>query len=551
MMRCLRISRAYSWRTMVRYSTALYFASFIGIMTFIFHLYAFKREHKPHYKAHIGDFDYRPGIFLKGRQPNENISYCKFNYGLPKTLIWRKVREYKSPELTHYVIYNAIIGTAYANHSKYDALTYATQATPEFIYHVVEIAKYWDGPISLAVFVPDYDLYVTMQIMNQLCHCYSAMSKVSLHLFYPTKIPPKIPYHTETRATLSPTTTPSRSSVIQTLQEKINKYKNLNKTTRAEYIQWVRRVKIERMTINRNKVLKPVSTLRFIDCAGWSNAVVTYRRQHDLMYPINVGRNVARNASKTNYFIVSDIEMVPSEGLATKFLSMVNDLMGRKKREEGCVFSKTIFVVPLFEVVRGEPIPRDKQTLSAMVAVKRATYFHAKTCPHCQRFPGLQTWLTRRSSDNIEPMMIAHREFPYHRWEPLYIGTQKEPWYNEMLVWEGLQDKMTQMLELCLQDYRLIILDGGFLCHSATPIRRRRNAVAMKNNNQWYRRVLAGLKIKYPDKPACRLFWGIFPGKRKKKQTTGTENKKMVNATNTPAGTARHEGTAQIAHSRG
>ncbi|XP_060806400.1 beta-1,4-glucuronyltransferase 1-like [Amyelois transitella] len=513
MTRCLRISTAYSLRWMMRHSTALLFISFIGVVTFILHLYAFKHEDKFRYRDIIGDFDYRPGAFLKGLQPNENTSYCEFNYGLPEALNWHSVRVHKTPEgfvtNTHNVIYNAIKGTAYANFSKYDALTYATQATPEFIYHIVEIARFWDGPISLAVFVPDYDLYITMQIMDHLCHCYSEMSKVSLHLFYPIKIPPRIPFQIDMRATVPQTTMSSNvtKSITQTLQEKMEKYKQLNKTTRPEYIKWVRQTKIQRMMsiMSQRPLMPPI--LQFEDCMGSNIVIPTYRKINNMLYPINVGRNVARNASLTNYFIVSDIEMVPSEGLATKFLRMVNKLMGRKKRKEGCIFSKTIFVVPLFEVGRGEPIPRDKDTLSSLVAAKRASYFHAKTCSHCQRFPGLQTWLSRPSPVGIEPMMIAHREYPYHRWEPLYIGTQKEPWYNEILVWEGRQDKMTQMLELCLQNYRLIVLDGAFLCHAASKSGSK-NGQAIRHNNRWYKKLIDRLKSKYEDRTLCRLSWG-------------------------------------------
>jgi len=39
----------------------------------------------------------------------------------------------------------------------------------------------------------------------------------------------------------------------------------------------------------------------------------------------------------------------------------------------------------------------------------------------------------------------VRREFPYHRWEPIYIGTNEEPLYSEELTWEGQQDKMTQV----------------------------------------------------------------------------------------------------------
>lgn len=42
-------------------------------------------------------------------------------------------------------------------------------------------------------------------------------------------------------------------------------------------------------------------------------------------------------------------------------------------------------------------------------------------------------------------MLVVKREFPHHRWEPVYIGTQREPLYSELLTWEGQQDKMAQV----------------------------------------------------------------------------------------------------------
>lgn len=45
-----------------------------------------------------------------------------------------------------------------------------------------------------------------------------------------------------------------------------------------------------------------------------------------------------------------------------------------------------------------------------------------------------------------QPLLVVRREFPYHRWEPIYIGTNEEPLYSEELTWEGQQDKMTQVI---------------------------------------------------------------------------------------------------------
>ncbi|XP_034836417.1 beta-1,4-glucuronyltransferase 1-like isoform X2 [Maniola hyperantus] len=515
MSRCLRICGAYSYRLSRRHSTILLIASFILVLTIILQLYAYRHQDMPHFAARVGDFDYRPGAFLAGQQPNENTSYCHFNYGLPEKLNWENILVYSTPEgdfqSAYRVIYNAVQGTAFANHSKYNAVTYATQATPEFIYHIAEIARYWDGPISLAVFVPNYDIDITMQIMNQLCRCYSAMSKVSLHLFYPKRYPPTLtldvlkPYVVTTVET---STTTKNTSTEELLAKKLDRYRNLNNKTRAEYIQWVRKRKIERMMARMPKQ-STVPKLIFDDCSGLADFYIqTFRREKSLIYPINVGRNVARNASMTNYFIVSDIEFVPSDGLATKFLTMVRKLMGDKKRDEGRIFAKTVFVVPLFEVEKGTEIPRDKDTLVSLLSDNRAKYFHQKVCAHCQRFPGLQSWLLRPSPTGLEPMLIARREYPYHRWEPLYFGTKNEPWYSELLSWEGRQDKMTQMLEMCLQEYRMVVLDGGFLCHAAATRVSPRHNRAERMNHRRYQTIVASFRHKYQNRPKCKLMFG-------------------------------------------
>lgn len=366
MTRCLRIFGAYSYRLTRRHSTLLLIASIIITIVIILHLYRYK-HHQPHHRpARIGDFDYQPGAFLRGQQPNENRSYCQFNYGLPDTLKWGSVHVMPTPEVgvksPYRVIYNAIKGTMYSNYSKYNAVTYATQATPEYIYHIVEIARYWDGPISLSLFVPNYDLDITMQILNHLCHCYSGMSKVSVHLFYPKRFPPVIRNKEQQEATTEIPTTTSNITIEELLQRKLDNYRNLDSKSRYEYIQRVRKDKIERMMMRMPTKRTFATDLTFTDCSNVESRISTFKKDNNLIYHVNVGRNVARNASRTNYFIVSDIEMVPSDGLAPKFLSMVRKLMGDKKRDDGCVFAKTVFVVPLFEVERGEEIPRDKDT---------------------------------------------------------------------------------------------------------------------------------------------------------------------------------------------
>lgn len=40
---------------------------------------------------------------------------------------------------------------------------------------------------------------------------------------------------------------------------------------------------------------------------------------------------------------------------------------------------------------------------------------------------------------------IGKRKPPFSKWEPIYIGTNKDPLYDERLSWEGKSDKMTQV----------------------------------------------------------------------------------------------------------
>jgi beta-1,4-glucuronyltransferase 1 len=80
---------------------------------------------------------------------------------------------------------------------------------------------------------------------------------------------------------------------------------------------------------------------------------------------------------------------------------------------------------------------------------------------------------------------VAKRTGNFVHWEPVYVGTNAQPEYDERLSWEGRNDKMTQVREklqidchpslyvylttqgyaMCLLDYEFHILDNAFLVH--------------------------------------------------------------------------------------
>lgn len=104
------------------------------------------------------------------------------------------------------------------------------------------------------------------------------------------------------------------------------------------------------------------------------------------MYPINVCRNAARTAALTEDVMVSDIQLMPNEGLAQRFLSMKDAYKLSDCRNRA-------FVLPIFEVEATEEIPRNKQQLLYLLKAERAVYFHRMVCTHCQKFPGIEAWM--------------------------------------------------------------------------------------------------------------------------------------------------------------
>ena len=98
-----------------------------------------------------------------------------------------------------------------------------------------------------------------------------------------------------------------------------------------------------------------------------------------------------------------------------------------------------------------------------MYKSKEAVWFHEHVCSVCHRVPNSQKWLDDDDLDELSIISVAKRTGKYHHWEPFYIGTNNDPWFDERLSWEGKSNKMTQCYILCLLDYNFNILSNAFL----------------------------------------------------------------------------------------
>ncbi|XP_017753401.1 PREDICTED: beta-1,4-glucuronyltransferase 1-like [Eufriesea mexicana] len=394
-------------------------------------------------EVQTGALAYAAGIYMAGLQ-TRNKSFCKWYHGLPNVLSYPASKITWTPEIgeksPYRVLPFVLRGTEERN--KLPQVTLCTHATADQVYGIVELARRWEGPLSLAIFTPGLDAGVAVALLDRACRCEPEMYKVSVHLIFPTGYPPL-----------------------------------LGQITRVQG-----------------------------DCAAsdlQNGNVETERKQRRMTYPINVARNVARFQANTTRVLVTDIELLPSQNLASGFMEIAH---GRPPK------TGIVFVVPVFEIESNELPPLTKKELLLATKAGVAVYFHRFLCSHCQRFPGLTRWLIRPDPGKVKPLIITKREYPHHRWEPVFIGTQNDPFYAEEMSWEGRQDKMSQMFEMCLLNYRLVILDGAFLVH--TPgIKRKTIKIDVvkqeflkpheRRNARIYQRVIKRLLKRYPINRKC------------------------------------------------
>nr|XP_018917624.1 PREDICTED: beta-1,4-glucuronyltransferase 1-like [Bemisia tabaci] len=382
---------------------------------------------------------FRPGAFLRNRTADDH-PHCRFRYDLSSSTT-PELNVSLSPELgdRYRVVYNVIESDAAWGDG--DRVTLCSHVTPEFAAHVAELVTRWEGPLSIAAFVPDRDAADLVCAFRTLCRCLEDMSRVSLHLVFPKDAPPK-----------------------------------------------------------------------FAPCGRRDGCLLrrqglTFRARNKMTYPVNVARNAARFGAFTRFILVSDVELYPSGGLESGFVRWITKLGSWE-------LGRVAFVVPVFEVDERSPVPGTKSRLLALHQEERAVYFHKWICAHCQKFPGIEKWLKRPDAGYgvVQALLISKREYPFHRWEPIFIGTHADPLYSESLTWEGRQDKMTQMHLMCLMSYRFVILDGAFLTHSPgikrkfeSGIERRLKLQYEHQNYLQYNRIVKDASKEYGVNEKCRI----------------------------------------------
>ena len=168
-------------------------------------------------------------------------------------------------------------------------------------------------------------------------------------------------------------------------------------------------------------------------------------------------------------------------------------------------------MLPIFEVKEDQKTPENKAKLLELFHQNLAVWFHFKICPACHMIPNANGWIDSLERDEIEMKIFvtSKRIGKFHHWEPIFIGTNNEPFYDERLNWEGKSDKMTQAHILCLLDYNFNILSNAFLVHKP-GIKEIKEAARKKlereNIDLIINEILPEIKVLYGEKQGCEMF---------------------------------------------
>ena len=279
------------------------------------------------------------GLFLKNQSPG-NTTYCNFRLGDSVTFNYTDNDVSYSPELgekgPYRILYSVVKGYQY-NNTETNSVTYVTHITLEFLFHIVEIAKRWSGPISVACFLPGTDTILALKVLEKMCFCVKEMENVDIHFIYPKDHPPKLMslknysfwLDMEEYNIYTPWKMIETNSVQKTSDNNNNNtYINDNKTN-------------IKTTTTTSAATNTYEGTCYVPEKILKNS---YKSKKNLVYPINVARNVARYGSRSKFILVSDIELLPSDNLVNEFLNMIKRLNEKNKHLGEHYFTKKKYV---------------------------------------------------------------------------------------------------------------------------------------------------------------------------------------------------------------
>lgn len=181
-----------------------------------------------------------------------------------------------------------------ANHPEFnclDTITYTTHGDYTFLDNLAQLTIRWMAPISMSIYAPGSDFNYAIENINYLRNCIPESKLirqfVTFHMIFDNKHFPS-------------------NQFLKSYEKNYNE-NNYNENNYNE----------------KNYNEKNYNEKNY-NCSTFEKSeIVKYADKNDLYYPINVCRNVAKDAALTHFILASDVELYPSLNLVKSFLKMI------------------------------------------------------------------------------------------------------------------------------------------------------------------------------------------------------------------------------------
>jgi hypothetical protein len=232
--------------------------------------------------------------------------------------------------------------------------------------------------------------------------------------------------------------------------------------------------------------------------------VLLEKHEGTLPYPNNVLRNLAQRSIESNYFLLMDVDFIPSPG-TYEYLkaSLENDYFWTRLR------NSTVFVLPAFELFSKDEdsfatldtVPTTKEQLQSLIAKEEAATFHAYFPPG--HYPTNYTKWFERNTEHEFSYPIEYMK----RFEPYVIAYKR----GIPDFWDGFRgfgfNAATWFWELNLAGYSFEVIRDYYLVHLNHPGRKGRNITDGSLPKLQLRRFMRYISRKYQVDQMKLRYW--------------------------------------------
>ncbi|GMT19762.1 hypothetical protein PFISCL1PPCAC_11059, partial [Pristionchus fissidentatus] len=203
-------------------------------------------------------------------------------------------------------------------------------------------------------------------------------------------------------------------------------------------------------------------------------------------YPMNMARNVAREFISTKFLLLSDVDLLFSEGFERR--------MSEIAKQQLASTEKRVLVFRIFEVYDERSVPRNKEDMFRMIENGLADTFHVESAYGHHELKGREEWLAK--PENFTDTLIANDFVRYSRytWEPRFVGVSSVPIHDEKFPYRIRANNVLGW-EMCRAGYTFSLVEDLFTFHRAKRVsdgnRQSENNVIQLMNRIKYERALA------------------------------------------------------------